>query len=532
MKLLITIAVAVTALWFGSLTRAAAPPDRSEHPTAFDAVLAAASSDGSYITNPANNAFALLAFTDAMQAIRWKREISAVLLALCACAYLPRKYRSWGAHIRYLVERFREAINSRWRRWTWMTRVSCRQFFDQLFGRQIAINSAIDSPQIEISDLPPRERAIAVNILRAFGVSEHEDVVINAADGNFIPGRVTEYERGAFMSVPTIATNASQFSGNNPHEFLSQYAVRYVDPNLSTLDDFTDLLAPPVMSNNSRFVEYAIYNFIDAFLSMDNTADDIRAIGADFATLRNTSKQLVTQRMNERGLAVEVDEAEELLDPATWQQDKIAWVIGIGARTRFRRAVALLVAIATAASKTWTVGAAADPDQDLMDELDNLPIRPTDIVFGQGAWAKRSRTFRGQATAGAFAGARTAGLAPGVAGNALAASRDTAEDLAGILGVDSVRVSRHRKATGASTIGDIIGSLVLLFVSSPNPSRFDYTNLKTFRAPALGPNGQVLGKRAVYVRQVGDKRWRLAVSFGSELVAVTSSIGAEVITVS
>lgn len=391
---------------------------------------------------------------------------------------------------------------------------------------------------MEIENLNPRQRAIALNILTALGVSAQEEVPIRAADQGFALNSVTEYDRHTFLNAPLAVNVSSVFSGNNPHEYLSQYAVRYVDPNAATLDEFTDLLAPPVMSNNSRFVEYAVYGFIDAFLSLDNTADDIRAIGADFPTLRNTRKDLVTQRLNERGLAVEVDEAEEILpgDTNQWQEQKIAWIIGILGRTRLRRSVAAFVAIATAASKIWDATAGKDPDQDMMDELDNLPIRPTDIIFGTGAWSKRSRSHRAQVSAGGFASAGAGGLAPGrataAAINALTAVRDSAEDLAAMYGVNSVRVSRHRKAATASTISDVIGSLVLMFISQATPSRFDYTNLKTFRAPALGPQGNPIGSRAVYVRQIGDKRWRIAVSVGSELVAVTSAIGAECITVS
>lgn len=379
--------------------------------------------------------------------------------------------------------------------------------------------------------LSPRQNALVDAIVNSID-PQGSDLAVNAP-GIYRPGEVTEWDRSGFVNAP-LATNASQFSGNNPHEYLSQYAVRYQDPNLQTLDDFTNLLAPPVMSNNSRFVEYALYGFSDAFLALDNSADDIRGIGADYATLRNPTKQLVTQRMNERGLAIEVDEMEEILpgDVNDWQSQKVAFLIGIGARTRLRRAVALFVASATAASKTWTVVSAADPDQDIMDELDNLPIRPNNAIYGAAAWSKRSRTFRGQATSGAFGGVRTAGLAPGAAGNAAAASRDSADDLAGILGLDNLRISRHRYATGASSLTDIVGNLVMLFSSMANPSRFDYTNLKTFRAPALGPQGNPIGQRAVYVRQIGDRRWRIAVGFGSELVAVTSSIGAECITIS
>jgi DNA-binding IclR family transcriptional regulator len=58
-------------------------------------------------------------------------------------------------------------------------------------------------------------------------------------------------------------------------------------------------------------------------------------------------------------------------------------------------------------------------------------------------------------------------------------------------------------------------------------SRDDFSNLKTFTAPAR--NGQ---RRAVYVRQVGDKRWRIAVTTGKRLVALTSAIGLETMTIS
>lgn len=521
MKYLITILTAVSALCVCSLARSEAPPAPSER-SATAAEQSVQPASGSFEINHHYDlsAFAVL---DALAANVWKQTIFAIALALAACAYLPKKYRSFGAFLRYLKDLSRDSL-WRFEQRLKLLRIRIVCALQSLFGYQIAINSALA--------LSPRQEALVEAIVRQIEDPQGADLAINAP-GVYRSGEVTEWDRSGFVNAP-LATNASQFAGNNPHEYLSQYAVRYQDPHQQTLDTFTDLLAPPVMSNNSRFVEYAVYGFTDAFLSLDNTVDDIRGIGADYATLRNPTKSLVTQRMNERGLAVEVDEMEEILpgDTNEWQQTKIAWLIGIGARTRLRRAVAMFVAMATSSSKTWMAGSGADPDQDVMDELDNLPIRPNNVLYGTGAWSKRSRTFRGQATAGAFGGVRTAGLAAGVAGNALAAARDTADELAGIFGVDNVRISRHRTATGASTIGDIIGSLVFLFISQASPSRFDFTNCKTFRAPALSPQGAPIGQRAVYVRQIGDRRWRIAVSFGSELVAATSAIGAEVITVS
>lgn len=354
---------------------------------------------------------------------------------------------------------------------------------------------------------------IAANILAALGVPAEEAVAINAADNRFEPGRVTEYEREQFMSIPTIATNASQFSANNPHEFLSQYAVRYTDPNIATVDAVRQRLAPDVSSNNSSYVDYAVYGFTDAFLSQDNVQDDIRGFGADFATLRNPTKQIVSQKLQNRGLAIEVDEDEELLDP-DWQQQKIAWLIGILDRNRLRRTVALFVAIATAVSKTWDASAGKDPDMDLLTELENMMIRATDMIMGPGAMTKRRMAHRAQNTAGGFASASFSD-----------------EEIASYLSLNSVSTVRARYATSASVTSPIIGSLVLLFVAMQGMSRFDYSNLKTFTAPARNPQGASIGKRAVYVRQVGDKRWRIAVDAGRELTAVTSAIGAECITV-
>jgi hypothetical protein len=90
-----------------------------------------------------------------------------------------------------------------------------------------------------------------------------------------------------------------------------------------------------------------------------------------------------------------------------------------------------------------------------------------------------------------------------------------------------VQVPRNRYASGAGVTSQIMSSIVLLFTAMSGMSRDDFSNLKTFTAPAR--NGQ---RRAVWVRQVGDKRWRIAVSTGKRLVALTSAIGLETITVS
>ena len=338
-----------------------------------------------------------------------------------------------------------------------------------------------------------RQSALATNILASMGVPARESFAIHTPDDAFAHGRV-------------VAFNASQFAGNAPVEFLSNYAVRYQDPGQTALDDIRRFIAPDVSSNTSLFVEYALYNYTDSLLALDNAADDLRAIGADFPTLRNPPHQLVTQRIANRGIAVEVDEDEERLD-ADWQERKVAFLRGVLDRARLRRTIALFVAGAVNVNKTWNVG--TDPDMDILDELEAQTLRASRIVYGPGAWTKRTRALRAQNTPGGYASAKM-----------------SLEELAGEFAVEEVQVVRAKYATGSASTGNIVGSQVLLFCAGDNLGRNDFSNLKTFTAPTK--TGQ---RYAVYVRQVGDKRWRIAVEC-YETVAITSTVGLEVVTVS
>lgn len=343
--------------------------------------------------------------------------------------------------------------------------------------------------------LNPMQTALAVNVMAMLGLPASEAFQIHEPDDNFENRRV-------------LAFNASQFSVNAPSEFLSNYAVRYSDPNQAALSSLREQLAPEVMSNNSAFVQYPVFGFTDAFLAMDNALDVRRGVGADFTTVGNVTHNLATQKMPEIGLAIEVDEEEELLDP-DWQQRKVAFLLGILDRTELRQAIALLVAGATNVAKTWDATAGKDPDQDVLTEINAMMIKPNNIWYGPGAWVKRSLSLRAQNLAGQAT-----------------SSTMTTEQLGGIWNAN-IQVPQPRYASAASTTATIFGSVVMLFTAMPGMSRDDFSNLKTFTAPAR--TGQ---RRAVWVRQVGDKRWRIAVSTGKRLVALTSAIGLETITVS
>lgn len=344
--------------------------------------------------------------------------------------------------------------------------------------------------------LNPTQTALAVNIMAMLGLPAHEAFTIAQPDDNFANGRV-------------LAFNASQFTGNSPNEFLTNYALRFTDPLQESIRSVRESLAPEVRSNNSQYVTYPVYTLGDSFLAMDTAADARRAIGQDYPTLKNTAKTMTSQRLPDVGLAVEVDEDEEQLD-GDWQQRKVAWLLGILDRTELRAAVALFVAGASNTAKTWDTTAGKDPDQDVMTLVDTTTVRPNTVMFGPGAWTKRALAHRAQTSAGGFG-----------------SSMLTTEQLAGLYGVNDVVIPRQKYATSGTALSNVVGSYVLLYTAMKGMSRDDFSNLKTFTAPVKGH-----GDRAVYVRQIGDKRWRVAVSIGKRLVALTSTAGAELITVS
>jgi hypothetical protein len=75
-----------------------------------------------------------------LDAQEWTEAISATVCAIAACAWLPRRYRSWGAHFRYLVERARERISSKWRRALFRIGMLFARVEHLLSGRALATN--------------------------------------------------------------------------------------------------------------------------------------------------------------------------------------------------------------------------------------------------------------------------------------------------------------------------------------------------------------------------------------------------------
>lgn len=352
-------------------------------------------------------------------------------------------------------------------------------------GRNVAYNSV--SPNIK--DLVAYNQQLARHAGLCYPMQE--------CGGSFVPGQITAF-------------NASLFTQSTFSEPLTAYATGFRDP--SNIEETLEFVAPEV--NAGRRFEYAKFGSAEEFLS-DGADDDLRGIGADFPTVRyNSSKQ--NAKLLNRGLAIDIDEdmVEETPD---WQNVYTAKLIRRLYRNSFRRAITLLSAAAVNTAKTWSTAAGKNPDGDVRAELitaANLSgIRPNRVLYGDTAWDTRIASHEAQTSAGGFA----------------AAGR-TPEQLASNLNVQGVHVSTERYSTdpAAVALAEIVSTKVIAFSALAGADRDDPSNIKRFRGNVNASAGG--GRLGVYLRQVGDKKWRIAVE-QYELIAITSTLGIRQLTV-
>lgn len=341
---------------------------------------------------------------------------------------------------------------------------------------------------------PEIQRMLAYNAALA---SQAREGTLPTGDGGFAHERLTTY-------------NASLFDQSHFSEALTSYAVGYVDPE--PIADTLEFVAPAVVSPMK--VEFATFSSPEEFLSM-GVDDDVRTIGADFPTLKYTSDKQIKKLLN-HGIAIEIDE-DEIGEFPGWEEHYTAKLLRYSDRLSLRRAVTRLSAAATNTAKTWSTAAGKNPDGDVRAELiaaSNVSgIRPNRILYGDTAWDTRVSSHEAQDNAGGYA-----------------AAQRTPETLATFLQIDGVRVSKERFAATATaaSLSEIVSTKVIMFNAISNPDRNDPSNIKRFTANVAARNGG--GKVAVHLRQVGDKKWRLAVE-KYELTAVTSTLGIRQFTV-
>lgn len=342
--------------------------------------------------------------------------------------------------------------------------------------------------------LTPKSEAERANRLLAYNAAlaaVARDTMPAPGGAEFIGGgRITGY-------------NASLFDQNNFSEELTSYALGYRDPN--NIAETLQFVAPEVES--PRKPEIAYFSSAEEFLS-DGASDDLRAIGSDFATVRYDSDKLIKKLQN-RGLAIELDE-DEIEGVPDWEQKNTAKLLRRLDRNSLRRAIAMLAAGATNTNVTWSTAAGKNPDGDvraeLLDASDDDGIRANRVLYGDTAWDTRVASHEAQDNAGGYA----------------AAGR-TPEQVGAFLNVD-VMVSKERYSTSAAatSLNEVVSNKVLMFKAFDDSDLEDPSNIKRLRGNVAARNGG--GRVAVHVRQVGDKRWRLAVE-RYELIYLPATLG-------
>jgi hypothetical protein len=287
-------------------------------------------------------------------------------------------------------------------------------------------------------------------------------------------------------------SNDSRFVETFFQEPLTTYALGFRDPNdiAATLE----LLAPEVPCGR-RFHWKKATN-AEEFLS--ETVDDARAIGSDFKRIQYTGTEQYGETRN-KGLTFVVD-----LDQTQpgWEENVTARILRRLMRNELRRAFALVSASAVNTAKTW--GSSADPDGDLMTELvastDISGIRPNRIMFGDTAWTKRFTAYRAQDNAGAYS---SSGMTP--------------QDLASLLMVDRIGISRERFQSSASAKSQIVGDKVLIQYGDAMANEEDPSHIKRFVTVHDAQQGG--GRFSVYRQQLGAKTVAISVGYYSSLVA-------------
>jgi hypothetical protein len=297
--------------------------------------------------------------------------------------------------------------------------------------------------------------------------------------------------------------NTDRFTEAFYDEPLTTYSVGYRDPTniLETLEHCAPETPTPV-----RFT-YKTQTNAEEFYS--ETVEDIRAIGGVFKRVEYTGSEVEARTYN-KGLITRVDLTNET---AGWEQRKTAKLLRRLWRNELRRAIALLSAAATNNAKTWDTTAGKDPDQDVIADLVTAAtasgIRPNRICYGDTAWLKRSLSLRAQNLAGQ---ATSSTLTP--------------QQLAALLTVDQVHVSRERYQSTASAKAEIVSNLVLMFFALGGADLEDSSNIKRFVSNTIGG-----GRTRVYLQQVTPHLVDLSVEHNS-LIAITSTLGIRQFTVS
>ena len=184
-------------------------------------------------------------------------------------------------------------------------------------------------------------------------------------------------------------------------------------------------------------------------------------------------------------------------------------------RNELRRAFTAISTGATNHAVTWSTGANANPDNDVLTDLITATtasgIRPNRLVYGDSAWQNRHIAYE-NVTNTATAFANVAAMSP--------------EQLAARLMVDKIYIQpRARYQSSGTAKSEVLGSAVYAFFAEDGVDTEDPSNTKRFVTAFSGE--QVRGEKgwcASYVQQISSKLVAITVEHYSKIV-VTSTLG-------
>lgn len=215
------------------------------------------------------------------------------------------------------------------------------------------------------------------------------------------------------------AGNSADFS-----QELSDYAAGYRVPNVEEVLEF---IAPSVAVPSKRF-EYA--KFGDGAMVVDT--DDARATFGTFKTVQD-SGDIVNAKLVSRGYTLVLDEDEF---SANYRERAVENLKRRLLRNELYRAAALLAKVATSTAKKWlaTGEGKSTPYGDLQNLVasvaDAAGVHANRILFGESAWAYRYAAMIASTAVGEGASARL-----------------TPEQLAQLLAIDEIKISKDRYVT-------------------------------------------------------------------------------------
>lgn len=306
------------------------------------------------------------------------------------------------------------------------------------------------------------------------------------------------YSREAQSGV-VLAANDANFDQQHLSEGLTEYIVDTTDSD--GLEELINRLFPIVPT--SRAFAYRVHETAESFQAALND-EDIREIGGEFAKTRRTGTQ-VDGRTDNKGLTMILDNDQGGEDAAI-QQAAVMNLKGRLLRSDLYRGEALLEANDTAITPNWGASnAAADPDGDLMSELDlggdARGINSNIVLYGGSAWVRR---FQSLGLGDNAARHQTRNLTPA--------------QLAMLVNAESIQISNYRYQSAAAAKSKLVGNKVYTYYAKQGLSKDDPSNIKRFVTPVSGG-----GVWRVYVEPL-LKRTAVTVEHYSRL-ALTSSLG-------